>query len=363
MKILVIGPSWIGDMMMSQSLYRLLVQRYPDAQIDVMAPAWCRPLLNKMPEVNHALAMPLGHSALALGERHRQGRALRQNSYQQALVLPNSFKSALVPIFAGIPQRTGWRGEMRYGLLNDIRTLDKQAFPLMIQRYAALAFDRHRMRSTADLPTPLPWPRLTVSTTDIDLALYTFVPNSARPLIGFCPGAEFGPAKCWPHYHYAALAEALIRRGYQIALFGSDKNQIIGEAIGAALSTDCYGHCHNLAGKTSLEQAVALIAACQGIVSNDSGLMHVASALNRPMVALYGPTSPDFTPPLSQQARVIRLIIGYHKIRKGKGDDEQGYHHSLIAIKPAKVLSELETLLLSKRKINAYSDRQNILDG
>lgn len=343
MKILVIGPSWVGDMMMSQSPYRLLAQLHPGAQIDVMALAWCRPLLSRMPEVKQALAMPLGHGALALGERRRLGRSLRQSGYQQALVLPNSFKSALVPFFADIPQRTGWRGEMRHGLLNDIRTLDKQAFPLMVQRYAALAFDRQTMRSAADLPTPLPWPRLTVSATDIDEALHTFVPDGARPLIGFCPGAEFGPAKRWPHYHYAALAEALIRRGYQIALFGSAKDQAAGEAIGASLPADDRRHCRNLAGKTSLEQAVTLIAACRGIVSNDSGLMHVASALDRPLVALYGPSSPDFTPPLSHQARVIRLISGYHKIRKG--DDEQGYHQSLIAIQPAQVLNELETLL------------------
>lgn len=343
MKILVIGPSWVGDMMMSQSLYRLLVQRHPSAQIDVMAPAWCRPLLNRMPEVSQALAMPLGHGALALGERRRLGRSLRQSGYQQALVLPNSFKSALVPFFADIPQRTGWRGEMRYGLLNDLRTLDKQAFPLMVQRYAALAFDRRTIRSAADLPTPLPWPRLTVSAAEQAQALSTFVPEATRPLIGFCPGAEFGPAKRWPHYHYATLAEALIHRGYQIALFGSAKDQAAGEAIGAALPADARSHCHNLAGQTSLEQAVALIAACRGIVSNDSGLMHVASALDRPLVALYGPSSPDFTPPLSHQARVIRLISGYHKIRQG--DDEQGYHQSLIAIQPDRVLSELETLL------------------
>ncbi|MGL9774279.1 MAG: ADP-heptose--LPS heptosyltransferase RfaF [Sodalis sp. (in: enterobacteria)] len=343
MKILVIGPSWVGDMMMSQSLYRLLAQRHPGVQIDVMAPAWCRPLLNRMPEVSQAPARPLGHGALALGERRRLGQSLRQSGYQQALVLPNSFKSALVPFFADIPQRTGWRGEMRYGLLNDLRTLDKQAFPLMVQRYAALAFDRRTRRCVADLPTPLPWPRLTVSAAEKAQALSTFVPDDARPLIGFCPGAEFGPAKRWPHYHYAALAEALIRRGYQIALFGSAKDHAAGEGIGAALTPAARSHCHNLAGQTSLEQAVTLIAACRGIVSNDSGLMHVASALDRPLVALYGPSSPDFTPPLSHQARVIRLISGYHKIRKG--DDEQGYHQSLIAIQPARVLSELEPLL------------------
>lgn len=330
-------------MMTAQSLYRLMVQRHPDVRIDVMAPAWCLPLLNCMPEINQALEMPLGHRALALGERRRLGLSRRQNGYQQALVLPNSFKSALVPFFADIPKRTGWRGEMRYGLLNDIRILDKHAFPLMVQRYASLAFDRHIVRSAADLPHPLPWPRLTVNAQEINQTLNAFIPVSARPLIGFCPGAAFGPAKRWPHYHYAKLAEALIRRGYQVALFGSSKEHEVGKAINAALPVDTRQHCHNLSGKTTLEQAVKVIAACQGIVSNDSGLMHVASALDRPLVALYGPSNPDFTPPLSHQARIIRLIIGYHKVRKG--DDEQGYHQSLVGIQPARVLIELEKLL------------------
>lgn len=348
MKILVIGPSWVGDMIMSQSLYCLLAQHHPGVQIDVMAPAWCLPLLNRMPEVNQALEMPLGHKVLALGKRRRMGLLLRQNSYQQALVLPNSFKSALVPFFADIPQRTGWRGEMRYGLLNDMRTLDKRAFPLMVQRYASLAFDRHKVRSTADLPDPLPWPLLTVNTRELNQVLRAFIPVSTRPLIGFCPGAAFGPAKRWPHYHYATLAKALIDRGYQIAIFGSTKDYEVGQSIGAALPADTRQHCYNLVGKTTLEQAVIMIASCQGIISNDSGLMHVASALERPLVALYGPSNPNFTPPLSHQAKVVRLIIGYHKVRKG--DDKQGYHQSLIAIQPDQVLIEMEKLLHPKSK-------------
>lgn len=343
MKILVIGPSWVGDMMMSQSLYRSLVQRHPGAQIDVMAPAWCRPLLDRMPEVHQALAMPIGHGALALGERRRLGQALRADGYQQALVLPNSFKSALIPFFAGIPQRTGWHGEMRYGLLNDRRRLDKAAFPLMVQRYAALAWEAGNMHSAADLPDPLPWPQLKVSEQEGAEVRQAFHISTERPMIGFCPGAEFGPAKRWPHYHYATLAQALIERGYQLVLFGSAKDHEAGEQIGASLPALAREHCHNLAGKTSLDQAVVLISTCRAVVSNDSGLMHVASALQRPLVALYGPSSPDFTPPLSHQARVIRLISGYHKIRKG--EDAQGYHQSLIDIQPAQVLRELENLL------------------
>lgn len=348
MKILVIGPSWVGDMMMSQSLYRTLKAEHPSAEIDVMAPAWCRPLLARMPEVSQALAMPLGHGALALGERRRLGRELRAKGYDRAYVLPNSFKSALVPFFANVPQRTGWRGEMRYGLLNDIRVLDKAAFPLMVQRYVALAYDKQRIQRAEDLPQPILWPQLQVSDEEIAETTSAFNLTDHRPIIGFCPGAEFGPAKRWPHYHYATLAQMLIDAGYQIALFGSAKDHEAGEQIRAALEEKARDFCFNLAGETQLEQAVILLASCQAVVSNDSGLMHVAAALNKPLIALYGPSSPDFTPPLSHKAKVIRLISGYHKVRKG--DADQGYHQSLIDIQPQQVLDALTPLLAASEE-------------
>jgi len=342
MKILVIGPSWVGDMMMSQSLYRTLKANHPDATIDVMAPDWCRPLLSRMPEVNEALSMPLGHGALEIGERRRLGRALRDKGYDHAFVLPNSFKSALVPFFAAIPRRTGWQGEMRYGLLNDRRVLDKAAFPLMVQRYVALAYEKSRITNASDLPQPLLWPGLAVQEAEKQTTRLEFNLAGERPLIGFCPGAEFGPAKRWPHYHYAALAQHLIQQGYQVVLFGSKKDHETGQQILAALEEKNQQYCRNLAGETQLEQAVILLACCDAVVSNDSGLMHIAAALDRPLVALYGPSSPDFTPPLSDKARVIRLITGYHKVRKG--DADEGYHQSLIDITPERVIAELETL-------------------
>lgn len=343
MKIFVVGPSWVGDMMMSQSLYRTLKALHPAATIDVMAPAWCRPLLEKMPEVDNAIPMPLGHGALAIGERRRLGKQLKEQGYTHAYVLPNSFKSALVPFFADIPKRTGWRGEMRYGLLNDLRPLNKDAFPLMVERYVALAYDKQKVQKATDLHQPLLWPKLSVTENDIATTLSQFSLSTQRPAIGFCPGAEFGPAKRWPHYHYAALAQKLIEQGYQIFLFGSKKDKEAGEEIKQTLTPEAREACFNLAGETSLEQAVNLIASCKAVVSNDSGLMHVAAALERPLVALYGPSSPDFTPPLSHKARVIRLITGYHKVRKG--DAEQGYHQSLIDIQPEKVFAELANLL------------------
>ena len=249
MKILVVGPSWVGDMMMSQSLYRTLKARFPQAIIDVMAPAWCRPLLSRMPEVNEAIAMPLGHGALEIGERRKLGHSLRERRYDRAYVLPNSFKSALVPFFAGIPLRTGWRGEMRYGLLNDARVLDKDAWPLMVERYVALAYDKGVMRCAKDLPQPLLWPQLQVNEGEKSLTCNAFSLSNDRPMIGFCPGAEFGPAKRWPHYHYAALAKQLIDEGNQIVLFGSAKDNDAGNEIIAALSEEQKAWCRNLAGE------------------------------------------------------------------------------------------------------------------
>lgn len=343
MKILVVGPSWVGDMMMSQSLYRTIKALYPHAQIDVMAPQWCRPLLAKMPEVSNAIPMPLGHGKLEIGERRRLGISLRQNSYDQAIVLPNSFKSALVPFFANIPKRTGWRGEMRYGLLNDIRSLNKEAFPLMVQRYVALAYSKQSIQSSDDIPAPILRPKLVTNEQEVNDTMQAFSIDHSRQTIGFCPGAEFGPAKRWPHYHYAELAKTLIsENGYQVLLFGSQKDNEAGEEIRQSLTEEARRHCYNFAGKTSLEQAVNLISACDAVVSNDSGLMHVAAALDRPLVALYGPSSPDFTPPLSDKAEVIRLISGYHKVRKGDGDS--GYHQSLIDIQPQRVIDALARL-------------------
>ncbi|RLR58009.1 lipopolysaccharide heptosyltransferase II, partial [Pseudomonas aeruginosa] len=216
--------------------------------------------------------------------------------------------------------------------------------PLMVERYVALAYDKQNIHKATDLPQPLLWPKLSVTQDDISNTLEQFSLSTQRPAIGFCPGAEFGPAKRWPHYHYATLAQKLItEKGYQIFLFGSQKDKEAGEEIKQALTPQAQSFCFNLAGDTSLEQAVNLIASCHAIVTNDSGLMHVAAALDRPLVALYGPSSPDFTPPLSHKARVIRLITGYHKVRKG--DAEQGYHQSLIDIQPDSVFAELDTLL------------------
>lgn len=345
MNILVIGPSWVGDMMMSHSLYQTLKQQYPDCNIDVLAPNWCKPLLARMPEVRNALTMPIGHGAFALAERFKIGKSLR-NQYDMAIVLPNSLKSAFIPLFAKIAVRRGWKGESRYFFLTDLRA-NKKDYPMMVQRYVALGYEKSAVPNAADLKIPTPY--LQVNSNEVADTLKTFEKQTAlcenRPAIGFCPGAEFGPAKRYPHYHYAKLAEILIERGYAIRLFGSAKDVEVGEQIRSVLPLELQHYCINLAGQTSLNQAVDLISDCAAVVSNDSGLMHIAAAVNRPLVALYGPTSPQYTPPLSEKAVIIRLIEGgLIKIRKGT-DSEEGYHQSLIDIQPEMVLEKLLELL------------------
>ncbi|AMA64723.1 ADP-heptose--LPS heptosyltransferase 2 [Candidatus Arsenophonus lipoptenae] len=345
MKILIIGPSWIGDMMMSQSLYRTLKFKYPKSEIDVVAPDWCRSLLHKMPEINQAISMPWGHKCLSINMRRQFGIKLRSRHYDQAYVLPNSFKSALVPFFAGISKRIGWIGEMRYGLLNDIRLLNKSAFPKMFQRYVVLAYKKNLINNADEIPKPILLPKLSVTKTELIQSKQIFHIPENLFIIGFCPGSAFGPAKCWPFYHYAKLAKLLfsIYNRCRILIFGSKKDDVIAKNIRELLSNDYKQYCVNLTGKTTLEQVINLLASCQVIVTNDSGLMHIASALNIPLVVLYGPSSPDFTPSLSKKVKMIRLINGYYKIRKGNMDN--GYHKSLIDIKPEYVITVLIQLL------------------
>ncbi|TCP11621.1 heptosyltransferase-2 [Crenobacter luteus] len=299
-KILVIGPSWVGDSVMAQPLYRRLAERHPGVAIDVFAPAWTLPLLTRMPEVRRAHLNPFGHGQLRLAERWRVARALRREGYDQVIVLPNSLKSALIPFFAGIRLRTGFVGESRYGLLNDTRELDEKALPMMVERFCALGEDAQHA-----IPRPIPHPRLAVDAASQAAALGKLGLTNDKPAVAFCPGAEYGPAKRWPARHFAELAHRFAEAGYQVWLFGSHKDQEIGEEI-VNLSG---GSAVNLAGRTGLDEAIDLIGLTELAVCNDSGLMHVAAALDKPLVALYGSSSPDFTPPLSDKAQIVSLNL------------------------------------------------------
>ena len=328
--VLVIGPSWVGDMVMAQSLFKVLKQRNPEPAIDLLAPAWSLPLLERMPEVNQGIVMPLGHGKLGLGERYRLGKSLRSERYSQAIVLPNSLKSAIVPWAARIPKRTGYRGEMRYGLLNDIRVLDKQQLPMTVQRFVALGVGPGE-------PLPeIPEPRLEVQPESIADALQSIGLN--RPegkLLALCPGAEYGPAKQWPAEYFADVASEKMKQGWQVWLFGSEKDRSIGELIVKELG-GVGRQIENLAGRTTLEQAVDLMSLATVVVGNDSGLMHVAAALDRDLVAIYGSSDPGFTPPLNSRAQILDLNLECSPCFKR--ECPLGHYNCLRKLDPGKVL-------------------------
>jgi heptosyltransferase-2 len=304
MKILIIGPSWVGDMVMAQSLFIALKQNHPGCEIHVLAPGWCRDLLAHMPEVSGAIDMSVGHGELGLGKRRTIASQLQAARFDQAIVLPNSFKSALIPWFARIPVRTGWRGEARSLLLNDWRVLDKQMYPLMVERFVALAFPAGQK-----LPVPLPRPALRVSDQDIQRVTGKLQLDRSAPVLVLCPGAEFGEAKKWPAANYAAVAATWLGHQGRVWILGSNNDSADAQAILAAIPAPLAGHCTDLTGLTSLAEAVHLMACADQVLSNDSGLMHIAAALARPLVAVYGSTSPAFTPPLADKVRTVSLSL------------------------------------------------------
>lgn len=307
MKILIVGPSWVGDMVMSQTLYIELKKTHPNASIDVLAPAWCKPILERMPQISKAIEMPLGHGDFAFFTRRNIGKSLLLENYEHAFILTNSAKSALIPFFAKVKHRTGWKGEFRYGLINDMRT-NRKSFDLMIERYVALAYPKEKMTGSGCLAN-LPKPKLNIDRQKQLSAFEKFSLHSKRPVIGLCPGAEFGPAKRWPAEHFANITQTLINNGYQIWLFGSAKDHEVTESIKESLPLELQNNCHNLAGETSLIEAIDLMAACNIVVSNDSGLMHIAAAVGCKVVALYGSTSPGYTPPLSDTVEILHTDI------------------------------------------------------
>jgi heptosyltransferase-2 len=300
--ILVVGPAWVGDMVMAQVLFRTLqakaAARHESVHIDVLAPAWSHPLLDRMPEVRRAILAPFAHGELNVRARWALGRQLANEHYDQAILLPQSFKSALIPFFAGIPKRTGWRGEWRYGLLNDLRVLDKKQMPLLVQRFAALADE-----AGAKLPDPILYPKLRIESASIQTALDAFHLKIDKPILVLCPGAEYGPAKRWPAEYFAELAQLYLQRDWQVWLFGSHKEQALTQIIQQYTKHACT----DLAGKTTLAQAIDLMSLAQLVLSNDSGLMHIACALGRKTAVVYGSSDPNYTPPLFDDVKILSL--------------------------------------------------------
>lgn len=283
-RILIVAPNWIGDALMAQPLLARLHEKIPGLQLDVLAPEWVAPVVRRMPEAAEVIAAPFRHGGLQLRDRWRIGRELRGRGYRQAIVLPNTWKSALVPFFADIPLRSGYVGESRYGLLNLLYKKTGAAMPLHYARLSEAPGE--------DLKQPLPHPRLRAAPREIETVKSKF--GLAGRYAVLCPGAEYGPAKRWPYFR--ELAEKL---AVEPVVLGSANDKEAARGIPG----------RNLVGRTTLDQAIDLVAGADFVVSNDSGLMHIAAALGRPQVALFGSSSPQHTPPLSQAARVLWLRV------------------------------------------------------
>ncbi len=299
---LIVGPSWVGDMVMAHSLFRVLKQRDPELGIQVIAPSWARPLLERMPEVEAAIPLPIGHRQLALGQRRDIAKRLKLRRFTQAIILPNSWKSALIPYWANIPLRTGWLGEYRYRLLNDIRYLRPKELPMMVQRFVALG-----VPVGEPLPDRIPIPRLTIQSFQIERTLRRLglTKPSQRPMLALCPGAEYGPAKRWPAASFGEIARIHHEQGWLVWLFGSSQDKTACAEVNASAGNVCL----DLSGRTGLDQAVDLLSLAEAVVSNDSGLMHVAAAIGRPVVGLFGSSDLTYTPPLSNRTRALSLHL------------------------------------------------------
>jgi heptosyltransferase-2 len=298
MNILVVAPAWIGDMVMTDTLLRVLRQQR-DVHIQMLAPPATIEIARRLHGVERAHTLDAGHGSVALAERLRVGRELRAERFDQAIILPNSFKSALVPFFARIPRRTGWLGEQRFGLLNDWRRLDTTRYRLQIERFMALGIPPE-----APLAKPYPEPRLEVDPDRARDVAQSLGLSTRAPVTVLCPGAEFGPAKRWPAEHFVSVAQHLTSRGEAVWLMGGPADVAVCEDIQRRT-----GHpgVAMLAGRTRIGEAIDLMALATRVICNDSGLMHVAAAVGVPVIAIYGSTSPDFTPPLSSLAKVVRL--------------------------------------------------------
>jgi heptosyltransferase-2 len=284
-------------MVMAQSLFKVLQAREPARPLDVIAPEWSLPIVARMPEIRTGIASETAHGEIGLGTRRRIAAQLRGH-YDRAIVLPRSFKAALIPWLAGVPVRTGYRGESRFFLINDVRPFDRDVLDQTVKRFVALGLD-----PDDKLPGEMPRPALRVSPENQARVLQSLGLATDRPVVAMMPGAEYGPAKCWPLEYFAALAARLDEAGYVVWVLGSAGDAAAGERIAAASKAI------NLCGKTSLEDVIDVLGACEQAVSNDSGLMHIAAAVGIHVHGIYGSSSAKFTPPLTKSRDIHEISL------------------------------------------------------
>ena len=333
-KVLIVGPAWVGDMVMSQALYRALKEVNPETYISVLAQGGLKPLFERMPEVDEILQFDLRYGELKLGKRKRIGESLRKKNFNKAFILPLSFKSALVPWHAQIEERIGWRGEWRNVLLTDCRTLDKDAYPLMVQRFMSLAYPE------SDLPPKaILYPKLLPKSSHIDVEIHGINIEIEGDLLAIYPGAQFGGSKQWPADYYAEVVNMVLKNGWRVWVFGSFNDRSVTDSIMEKVDKRLRDRCIDLVGRTDLAEATDLLVFASVVLSNDSGLKHIAAALEKNVIGRYGSTSYDFTPPLSDKAELISTDTGCRPCFKR----ECPFVHlrCLTEIKPERVLGAI----------------------
>jgi len=345
--ILIIAPNWIGDAVMTQPLLASIKALYPDSIIDVLASTWVAPIYRACSEVSEVIEAPFEHKQLQWGLRKQIAKQVESKKYQACFVLPNSFKSALIPWLANIPLRIGYRGEMRFGLINvALDNPSKVNRPPMLERYLALSTllnDDEVIERQPSVSNELT-PRLNVSKKakqSVERKLQNANINLGSIYV-LCPGAEYGPSKRWPTDHFASLATQLVSNNpdHHIILLGSQSDQILSAEIASLAKQN--SHIHDWCGNTSLDEAIALIGISKAVISNDSGLMHIAAALQTPQVAIFGSSDPAHTPPLSEKAKVIWLNLPCSPCHKK--ECPLGHLKCLKDILPEQVLTTLNTL-------------------
>ncbi|MCY4303713.1 MAG: lipopolysaccharide heptosyltransferase II [Aestuariivita sp.] len=326
-RILVFGPKWVGDSVMAQSLYERIKQLNSAATIDVVAPKYLHSLLKRMPQVKDTIYMPLAHGQLGLRERRRIGISLRKR-YNQAIILKRSFKVALIPWFAKIPIRTGFRGEMRYGLINDMRQLNSDEMPRLVDRFVSLGQPKQ-----TPLPKNITPSRLIVKPANAQMCMEHLGIDNELPIMILAPGTAASPSKQWPARHFAKLAEHYGNRGYQIWILGSRKDQDVCRQITKTANIPI----HNLCGRTTLEDSIDLLAQAEKVVSNDSGLMHIAAAVGCSVVGIFGSTPPEYALPISDHVRYSWANLSCSPC--WQRTCRYGHYHCLTHITPQEVIS------------------------
>jgi heptosyltransferase-2 len=305
-RILVIAPNWIGDAVMSQPLLAAIKVSYPNAAIDVLATPWVAPVYRACSEITELIEADLRHGQLQWGMRRELAAQIKKRNYASCYVLPNSLKSALIPWLANIPVRIGYQGELRRFLLTETKANSPktQRIP-MVEHYANLCAPSRNSDAVIRIP------KLTPAASALEAARTRLLVAGIQTdaLVVLCPGAEYGPSKRWPAAHFAALAQSILAKKptASVVLLGSSSDRVIGDVIFSGVASQ--DHMFNWCGATSLDEAIAIISLCSKVVSNDSGLMHIAAALHVLQVAIFGSSDPNHTPPNSVKATIISLHL------------------------------------------------------